>query len=555
MRRNRRNRRIGFAALSVICALCGGVPAPSAAASNDEHNLLELRDTVINLIQALVQRGVITKEQAEKMIADAKVKAESEVAANEEKQKAQEQQDQGAVRVPYVPQIVKDEIRKEVVQEMAPGVKQQVAEQLNTPGTISSALPDWVQRMRWTGDVRMRGEADNFAAGNASGLTGGYLNFLTVNQAGGVEKAGSNAFMNTTEDVDRLRLRLRFGFDVDLGDGFSSGMRLATGSGGQVFASTNQTLGTYGDGYQIALDQGWIRWTGAFSSGEQILSATAGRFANPWVSTNMEWYNDLTFEGVMTNYRFNISSDNSHRHDFYATVGAFPLQSESPSSEDKWLLAGQLGADFLMDNDSRYRVGAAYYDYVDITGRRNAPETTFYNYTAPPLLQHGNTLFDISNTTDTSVNLFALAGRFRIVDLIAIADWPVFSGYSVSLTGNAVRNIGFNWEQVLARTGTYVAPRTSGYEGDVGFGSYVFGPRNSWRASVGYRYLQRDAVLDAFNDEDWHLGGTDMRGYQVILDYSVNPRVWARLKYMSANAIDLPKLGIDVLQLDLNTQF
>ena len=85
--------------------------------------------------------------------------------------------------------------------------------------------------------------------------------------------------------------------------------------------------------------------------------------------------------------------------------------------------------------------------------------------------------------------------------------------------------------------------------------SYVFGPRNSWRASVGYRYLQRDAVLDAFNDEDWHLGGTDMKGYQVILDYSVNPRVWARLKYMSANAIDLPKLGIDVLQLDLNTQF
>src|ERR1700679_1331090 len=98
--------RIGFAALSVVCALCGGVPAPSAAASNDEHNLLELRDTVINLIQALVQRGVITKEQAEKMIADAKVKAESEVAANEEKQKAQEQQDKGAVRVPYVPQIV-----------------------------------------------------------------------------------------------------------------------------------------------------------------------------------------------------------------------------------------------------------------------------------------------------------------------------------------------------------------------------------------------------------------------------------------------------------------
>jgi hypothetical protein len=67
--------------------------------------------------------------------------------------------------------------------------------------------------------------------------------------------------------------------------------------------------------------------------------------------------------------------------------------------------------------------------------------------------------------------------------------------------------------------------------------------------------LERDAVLDAFNDEDFHYGGTDAKGYLVTFDYSVNPRVWARLKYMSASAIDGPPLLINVLQLDLNTQF
>ena len=511
--------------------------------------MLELRDTVINIVKALVEKGILTRDQAEKLIADAKAKAQTEVAANAAQQKAQEAQDAGAVRVPYVPQIVKDEISKQVVAELGPGVKQEVIDQIKQPDSFKSVLPDWVQRMNFTGDVRLRGEGDNFGRDNPQNA---YLDFNAVNAAGGAEKAGTKEFLNTTEDVDRLRLRLRFGFDVDFGAGWSSGMRLATGTG-EVFATTNQTLGTFGAGYQIALDQGWIRWAGA--SDRQAVSAIGGRFANPWLSTNMVWYNDLTFEGLSSNYRFNVSSDDAHRKDLFATVGAFPLQTETPSSEDKWLVGAQLGADLLSQNDSRLRAGLAYYDYIHMAGIRNSPGSTFFNYTAPALFQKGNTLYDISNSTDPTVNLFALAADYRILDLLAIGDWHAFSNYNVSFTAEAVKNIGYKSANVLARTGVYVPGRTSGYEADVGFGSFAYGSRNTWRASLGYRYLQRDAVLDAFNDEDFHLGGTDAKGYILSFDYSINPRVWARLKYMSANAIDGPPLAVDVLQIDLNTQF
>jgi len=51
-------------------------------------------------------------------------------------------------------------------------------------------------------------------------------------------------------------------------------MRLATGTG-ETYVTTNQTLGTYGARYQIAVDQGFIRWTGGSSTGRQILTATA----------------------------------------------------------------------------------------------------------------------------------------------------------------------------------------------------------------------------------------------------------------------------------------
>ena len=527
---------------------------PAAHADEDpaqRQSIEELRNTVINLLQALVDKGLLTREQAQLLVKQATDKAAADEAALAAKNAAQAKEEENAVRVPYVPQIVKDEISKQVATELAPTVQQQVAAQLS-PANVHSALPDWVQRMNWTGDVRIRAEADDYGRGNAPYS---YLDFNAVNAAGGVVNAGTKAYLDTNYDVDRLRIRLRFGFDTDLGDGWSSGMRIATGNGGEIYVSTNQTFGTYGDAYQIALDQGWVRWTGQSSSGRQIFTTAAGRFSNPWLSTNMVWYNDLTFEGLTSNYRVNLSSDNAHRQDIYATVGAFPLQSETPSSRDKWLAGAQIGADLQSEDASRLRFGAAYYDYIHINGVRNSPDSTFWNFTAPALVQKGNTMYDISNSNNPDTNLFALAADYRIVDLIAIAEWHAFTRYAFSLTGDAVKNIGYSAAEVLARTGTYVPPRTAGYEADVGFGSFAYGERNSWRASLGYRYLQRDAVLDAFNDEDFHLGGTDTKGYIVNFDYAVNPHVWARLRYLSATAIDGPPLAIDVLMLDLNTQF
>jgi hypothetical protein len=551
--------------LSIALALSGAGPAlaqssasvsSSSGSATEQHNLAELRDTVINLIQALVDRGVITREQAEAMIRDAKAKAEAEMAANAAREKAQAEADKGAVRVPYVPQIVQDQISKQVAAEIAPQVKQEVAAEVKSPETMHSVLPDWVWLMNWTGDVRMRGEADLYGRDNPAFT---YLDFNQVNAAGGIVPAGAKAYWDTTQDVDRLRVRVRFGFDTELGDGWSTGVRLATGSGGEIFVSTNQTLGTYGQGYQMALDQGYLRWTGTTSTDRQILSLTAGRVGNPWVSTNMEWYNDLTFEGVLGNYRINLSDDNVHRDDLFVTAGAFPLQDVNSSlissSQNKWLVGYQLGADLNSENDSRLRLAAAYYDYLHITGERNTPDSTLLNYTAPLLVQKGNTMYDIANSTNPDVNLFALAAHYRILDLIAMADWHAFDRYSVSLTANAVRNIGYSWQQILAETGQYVAPRINGYEADLGFGTLALNARGSWRVWVGYRYLQRDAVLDAFNDEDWHYGGTDMKGYQFMFDWVFNRYVWAHLRYMTANAIDGPPLSIDVLQLDLNTAF
>ena len=70
-----------------------------------------------------------------------------------------------------------------------------------------------------------------------------------------------------------------------------------------------------------------------------------------------------------------------------------------------------------------------------------------------------------------------------------------------------------------------------------------------------YRYLQRDAVLDAFTDSDFHLGGTDTQGYRITGLYGLTKNLWMRARWMSATEIDGPPLSIDVLQVDLNAKF
>ncbi len=87
--------------LTALVALAG-LTAAQHCVADERQSLEELRNTVTNLLQALVDQGVITREKAQQMIKAAQDKAAADAAALAKS-------DEGAVRVPYVPQIVKDE--------------------------------------------------------------------------------------------------------------------------------------------------------------------------------------------------------------------------------------------------------------------------------------------------------------------------------------------------------------------------------------------------------------------------------------------------------------
>jgi Putative porin len=532
-----------FRAMTASIALAAA-PVVACLAADERQSLEELRNTVVNLLQALVDQGLMTREKAAQLVKAAQDKAAADAAAVAKS-------DEGAVRVPYVPQIVKDEIARQVAEQVKPDVVADVVKEAKTEKWgVPGALADWLTHTRISGSVTLREEDVLFASNNVQNF---YLNYYAINTAGGLAKAGFNAFENVSENRLRFRGRARFAVDSDITDSITAGMRIATGNTSDLVSETQTLDGTAP--YQFGLDELFIRLDERNAQRFPWLSAVGGRFVNPYgTPTDLIFHKDLTFEGFALTGRYGLGDGSAEQSHLFITVGGHPLQEIALSPQDKWMVGGQLGANFRWGEGQHLRLSGAFFDYLNVTGRLNPLDGTAFNYTAPVYERQGNTYFDIANSSTGAVNLLALAAKYRLANVNLTYELPV-GRYVFGVTADAVRNLGYNTARVSANVGQYVAPRTKGYQGEFSFGHPTVLTAGAWRAVVGYRYLQRDAVIDAYTDSDFHWGGTDARGYYVVGDYGLANRVWMRLRYLSSNAIDGPTLGIDTVQLDLNTRF
>ena len=65
----------------------------------------------------------------------------------------------------------------------------------------------------------------------------------------------------------------------------------------------------------------------------------------------------------------------------------------------------------------------------------------------------------------------------------------------------------------------------------------------------------RDAVLDAFTDSDFRLGGTDAKGYSLGGSYGLGKNTAASARYLSGDSISGAPLSVDVFQFDVQIRF
>ena len=559
----------------IALAFCGLV---SVAHAGEKEELLKLRNTTTNLIKELVKQGVLTEKVADEMIKKAESDAEQQV-LQQSAQQADVPPEAGEVRVPYVPEFVKDEIRQQVRTELRADVVHDVMQEAKTQKWgVPDALPEWISRFKMSGDLRLRSQTDFMDADNAV-----YKNYQNINNLGGESVAGVNGFLNTQNDRQRFRERLRLAIDAKITDGLKAGIRVATGNIPDP-VSTNQTLANDGSQYQFNLDRAFLKYDVTNEKGFNWLTLTGGRIANPFYTGGAEftggselvWDTDLSFEGFAATARHSLGGNSNTAkeeasHSVFLTLGAFPqgnaTRGESALVDNnQWLLGGQAGIDWVFQNQDAIRSAVAYYDYENIKANpnrnnppicgTNSPENTL---SAPAWMQFGNTVAKICNEgNNTFPGMYGLASDFKIFNASLTYDIARFAPHHVVISGDFAKNVGFNSQtvaQLAQATQTSSSEQTNAWQVRVDVGWPKVDHAGQWGVFTAYKYVERDSVLASYADSDFHLGGTNAKGWVIGGNYGLMKNVWATGRWLSTDVISGPKYSNDILQLDLNTRF
>ena len=569
-------------ALALLCAA-------GLTHAGEKEELLKLRNTTTNLIKQLVKQGILTDKTANEMIKQAEVDADQQVAeaksAAPKEAAAKEAVPADEVRVAYVPDFVKDEIRQQVRSELREEVVGDVmAKAKKEQWGLPNALPEWTKRFKLSGDMRIREQSSFMAQDNSANS---YIDWLNVNALGGQTNAYNNnsEFLNTTRDRNQARERFRLGIDVNVAEGLDAGIRLATGNIRNP-VSTNQTLGNYDGRYEFTIDRAFLKYNMVDDNKFNWLTAMGGRTPNPFFTGGSElvWDEDLSFEGISGTVRHRLSESGmsdaigGKGPTVYATAGIFPLQSSTGlSTSDKWLFGGQAGLDWGFDNQDSLQMGVGYFDYRNIQAKANSNlnvngggcNTSYTSaestQSAPQYMQYGNTLTPICLDSIGNYGLVGLASNYRILDINAVYDLALFAPTHLKFSADYAKNLGFdvsNYKNIIVNGGSVAGSSSQSYKGetnayqvraDLGWPKVdAFG---KWSVFTYYKYLERDAVLDAFTDSDFHLGGTNVKGWTVGGNYGLVKNVWLTGRWLTGNVISGPQYGVDVMQLDLNTRF
>lgn len=516
--------------------------------AGERESLEEVRATTMSLIELLVQEGVLSKDKADALLQQAqqakqKAKEEATALASQEApaiDKATDGQPK-SIRVQYVPEHVKNEMRAEIEQEVMKKLNYKAGERLG--------IPDWIDRVEWTGALRLRYQEDMFSDSNVTpaDLASRERQYMHVN--------------NTSEDRQRQRIRALFGANLHINDWLNGGIRFTTGLL-QTPVTPNQTEGFSQGKFVFGLDRAFLE-----AKPYDWLTLTGGRFANPFFTgnstfgTDLIWDPDLAFDGLAARANPKI---NQHWQ-LFSTVGAFPIEeietSDTNKARDKWLYAAQGGVEWTANNNSKVKLGVAYYDFKNVEGQaREFVGDTRYDSTAAVWRQKGNSTFRMdpfgnSCSSQTSPSLCGLASQFQLINFTGEVDLALFDPVHVILHGAYVKNIGFDQKEILRRTNTLYDEENEGYELALMVGHPVVKKLHDWQVFGGYRRLEADAMLDGFTDSNFRLGGTDAKGYFIGAQYGVGKNAWISSRYVSADEISGLPFSVDTFFVDFNGRF
>lgn len=340
------------------------------------------------------------------------------------------------------------------------------------PGSAAAA-----SRLKVSGDLRLRGQAD------------------------WSDDAGKNR--------GSMQLRGRLGATFAANDRITIGARLATGDSDDP-NSTDVQLSNWLDDLEVSLDMAYLQFN--FDK----LTLYGGKFANPFVRTDLVWDGDVNPQGIGATWRTSLASGGTLR----ANALAF-IVDESATGPDSTMLGTQLGYETAMHGNWKFDIDGAYYHY-DLGSIAGADSGDFRSNLRNP---------DGSYRSD-----------FRLANLLLGATYTgVGERWPLRLVVDYVRNTGA------------ATDADTGYGADLSLGK-ASAP-GDWRFTYGYSMAQTDAVLAAFSHDNIGIA-TNYRLHGLTVDYVPMPRTmlslyWYHYKPYSALDADSnnPRDWLDRLRL------
>ncbi len=353
-----------------------------------------------------------------------------------------------------------------------------------------NGMSDWVQALKFNGDLRGR-----------------YETFNTDNKL----------FV----DRQRWRYRMRFGVVAQLANNLEAGFKLTSGDAVTGFAgnplSGNSTFQNNAEKKGIFIDQAYGKWSPLVGP-NWFSTITLGKMESPFVFSDMVIDPDYTPEGIAANLSYVIND----KHTVKMTGGYFVLDELAGSSHDPALVGLQGRWDAAWSSKLATSAGFAYLALQNQDMLPNA---------GVPNVNRGNTRVGAAGN---------LAYRYTPIVLDAsatytFAKFPFYPGpFPIKIAGDYTYNNG------APGSGNDVNGSpvdNSAYS--VGFQLGKSGKKGTWDISYTWKYLGANAWWEELVDDDFgafyaagnspansganvgYGAGTNVKGH--ILKFSYSP--------------------------------
>lgn len=196
--------------------------------------------------------------------------------------------------------------------------------QTKSSTSAESKIPEWVQKINFTGDLRLRYQYED-----------------TEEQ----------------EQRNRGRFRWRLGGNAQVVDGIKVGFGLASGSGDP--RSTNQTFENTFSSKSVQIDYAYAQYTPL-----EWLTLTGGKFKNPvWTPSDLLWDTDINPEGASVGFTVKAEPVT-----VFFTSGLWVID-ENKTAGDPLMFPLQLGADWKIAKNVNLKAAASYYIFSSVKGK------------------------------------------------------------------------------------------------------------------------------------------------------------------------------------------